>query len=96
MQISLSPFINSSICKIAKLGFFYTFEISNNHSFISQVLKVVDPFSVPWDLTFKEILITKRNKFNSTQFNLIRRGGGARADALFSSIGLKNFADKIK
>ena len=44
-------------------GNFYMFVISNNQSFISQILRVVGPlgekfkFSVPWDLKFKAILI---------------------------------------
>ena len=57
----------------SKIGNFYTFVISSNHSFISQVLKVVGPlvekldFSVPWDLIFRETLILKPQKSSFTQ-----------------------------
>ena len=52
----------SSFIHYSNSGNFYIFVINNNQSFISQILKVVDPlgekfdFSTPWDLKFKAIL----------------------------------------
>ena len=58
--------------RISKLENFCIFVISNNKSFISQNLKVVDPlrgkfdFSVPRNLKFKAVAITEPKKSSST------------------------------
>ena len=50
--------------------------ISDNQSFISQLLNVVGPlressiFSFPWDLKFKALLITKSQKLSFAQAEL--------------------------
>ena len=55
---------------------FFIFVISNNKSFVSQILKVVGPlgenliFSVSLDLKFKAILIMKPQKSSSNQAEL--------------------------
>ena len=50
---------------------FYMIVISTNQSFISQIWRIVRPlgksliFLVPWDLKFKEVLITKPRNSSS-------------------------------
>ena len=57
---------------------FHILIISDNQSFISQILKVVGPlggkvrffFSFSWDLKFETLLITKPQKLSFTQAEL--------------------------
>ena len=63
--------------QLSKNGNLNTFAISNNQSFISQVLKIVDPLGekfdrlvVPWNFIFKVTLISKRQKSSFTQSEL--------------------------
>ena len=48
-----------------KLGNFYILVISNSHSVIPKILKVVGPlgkrscFSVPWDLKYQRVTIVR-------------------------------------
>ena len=66
----------SSITAILEIFTFYICVISNNESFVSQILRLVglleksSNFSVLWDLKFKAVLIWKLQKSSSTQSEL--------------------------